>query len=160
MDALHSVLFYVLAAVALAGALTAALLPLREWRALGVLAAGAGLGGLLAVLSAGFAAVVTLVAFAACSVALAGRRYRVVWAEAAGRWEQAGALASGLLLLMLLYAAWRADYFHGAYPGGSFGTAAVGRLLLAHDGLAGDALALLAMVAVVSAGLFWRARLR
>jgi hypothetical protein len=150
----------VLAAVTLAGALAVALLPDRPRRAFGVVVAGLGLTGLLFVLSAGFAGLVTLVCFAACGLALSGPRYRVLWPGPAGRWEQAGAVASGLLLLALLYAAWRADYFHGVYPGGSFGAAAVGRFLLAHDGLAGDALALLVAVAFIGTGLFWRARLR
>jgi hypothetical protein len=135
-------------------------LPSRAQRGLGLLAAGVGVAGTLAVLSAGFAAVIVLLCFAACGAALSGTAYRVVWAGTPGRWEQAGAVACGLLLAILLYASWRTDYFAGAYPGGGFGAAAVGRLLLAHDGLAGDALALLGLVAFVAAGLFWRARLR
>ena len=85
MDALHSVLFYVLSALAIAGGLAAALLPSRAHRGLGVAAAGVGLGGLLAVLSAGFAGLVVLLCLAACVVALSGRDYRVIWAGAAGR---------------------------------------------------------------------------
>jgi hypothetical protein len=113
------------------------------------------------VLSAGFAALVVIACFAACGVALAGPRYRAVWDGRAGRWEQVAAIACGLLLVALLYASWRIDLFHGSYPGGSFGTAAVGRLLLDHDGLAGDALALLVVSAFAGAGLFAvRARLR
>jgi hypothetical protein len=112
------------------------------------------------VLSAGFAALIVLLCFGACGLALATPGYRTVWSGAAGRWEQAGAIACGVLFAILLYASWRTDYFDGSYPGGSFGAAAVGRLLLAHDGLAGDALALLALVALLAAGLFWRARIR
>src|SRR5919197_1714671 len=129
LDSLHSVLFYVLAAVTVAGALTVALLRTRAARGYGLLAVGARLGGLLAVLSAGFAAVIVLACFIACGLALAGTGYRVVWAEPSGRWEQAGAVACGLLFAILLYATWRADFFAGAYPGGAFGATAVGRLL-------------------------------
>ena len=137
-----------------------AVLPARAQRGAALLAFGAGLAGLLGVLSAGFAAVVVLVCFGACGLALAAPAYRAVWEGATGRWEQAGAVACGLLFAILLYASWRTDYFDGAYPGGSFGAAAIGGLLLARDGLAGDALALLALVAFVVAGVFWRARLR
>ena len=143
-----------------AAGLATAVLPERSQRGSGLLVAGAGLAGLLAVLSAGFAAVIVLLCFGACGLALSAPGYRAVWAGAAGRWEQAAAIACGLLFAILLYASWRIDYFDGSYSGGNFGAAAVGRLLLAHDGLAGDALALLALVAFVTAGLFWRARLR
>jgi hypothetical protein len=160
LDALHSLLFYVLSAVAIAGGLAAAILPSRAHLGLGLAVAGVGVGGLLVVLSAALAGLVLVISLAACGIALSGRGHRVLWDGPAGRWEQAGAVASGLLLLLLLYAAWRADFFSGAYPGGSVGAAAVARLLLAHDGLAGDSLALLALVASVGAGLFWRARVR
>jgi hypothetical protein len=160
LDALHSVLFYAFSAVAVAAGLATALLPSRAQRGSALIVAGAGLAGLLAVLSAGFAALVALLCFGACGLALGTPGYRVVWSGATGRWEQAGAIACGVLFAILLYASWRTDYFDGSYPGGSFGAAAVGRLLLAHDGLAGDALALVALVAFVAAGLFWRARLR
>jgi hypothetical protein len=153
-------LFYVLSAIAIAGGLAAAILPSRAYVGAALAAAGVGAGGLLAVLSAGLAGVVLLICLAACGAALSGRGHRVLWAGPAGRWEQTGAVASGALLLVLLYAAWRADFFRGAYPGGSIGAAAVARLLLAHDGLAGDSLALLALVAFLGAGLFWRARAR
>jgi hypothetical protein len=146
--------------VTLAGGLATALLPVRARRGSALAIAGVGLAGLLAVLSAGFAAVVVLLCFGACGAALSASGYRTVWSGAAGRWEQAGAIACGVLFAILLYATWRTDYFEGSYPGGSFGAAAVGRLLLARDGLAGDALALLALVSFLAAGLFWRTRLR
>ena len=143
-----------------AGGLAVAVLPTRGQRGLGLVAVGAGLAGLLVVLSAAFAGLVVLLSFGACGLALSGSSYRAIWAGAAGRWEQAGAVACGLLFAILLYASWRSDYFEGAYSGGSIGAAAIGRLLLVHDGLAGDALALLALVAFVAAGILWRARQR
>ena len=160
MDALQSALFYVLSALTVAAALGVSLAPSRGWRGTALVLVGAGLACLLALLSAAFSGLVVLICFAACGAALSGGSHRRIWAEAAGRWEQAAAVACGLLLAVLLYASWRADFFQGAYPGGSFGSAAVGRLLLARDGLAGDALALMALAAFAAAGLFWRARLR
>ena len=146
--------------VTLAAGLATALLPSRPQRGSALVVFGAGLAGLLGVLSAGFAGVVVLLCLGACGLALSAPGYRAVWSGAVGRWEQAGAIACGVLFAILLYASWRTDYFEGSYPGGSFGAAAVGNLLLAHDGLAGDALALLALVAFLAAGLFWRTRLR
>ena len=74
MDTLHSVLFYAFAAVTVGGGLVASLLGGRA-RALGVGAVAVGLAGLYADLNAGYAAIVTLVAFGASALLLLGLQY-------------------------------------------------------------------------------------
>ena len=58
----------------------------------------------------------------------------------------------------LYLAAYRSDFAHGAYFGGEFGSAALGRRLLAHDALATEAVAGLVLVALVGLGYAWRLR--
>ena len=161
---LSTLLFFICAAVAVAGAFVAALTyrdrP-RAQRALGVLAVGDGAAGMFALLSAGFAAVVELVA-AAGSALLLGLTPAAPGLQRAGPGWSAQLAAAGcaLLFAVLAFAAWRGGLASAAYPGGSLNTAAVARLLLDRDLLAGAAVGALLLVAVAGAATSWRARRR
>jgi NADH:ubiquinone oxidoreductase subunit 6 (subunit J) len=156
MDSLHAIGFYVSAALAGVGGLLLAFLR-GHWRrgaALGL--TGIGVAGIYASLSAGFAAVVVLVCYAACALLVARPDYRTVEQAVGGYWRQLGALGAALLLAALAYAAFRGDFAHATFYGGAFGSVSVGRLLFAHDGLATDAVGGLVLVALVGAALAWR----
>jgi NADH:ubiquinone oxidoreductase subunit 6 (subunit J) len=159
MDSLHAIGFYLSAAVSLGGGLLVAFLPGRGWRGLAVGISGLGVVGLYASLSAGFTGVVALVCYAGCALLLAAPQYRVVDTVVAGAWRQVGAVAAGGLFALLAYAAWRGDFAHASpFNFGAFGSAAVGRLLFAHDALATEAIGALVLVALVGATAAWRAR--
>ena len=73
MDVLLTIAFYVCAGLALAGALSSALLSgASPWRPLALLAVAVGAAGVLASLSAGFAAVVTLICLVTVAMVLSG----------------------------------------------------------------------------------------
>lgn len=157
MDALTSILLYACAAVAVAGALVAAIAP-ATLRWLGVLALAVATAAVLALLEAGFAAVVFLVCGAACAHLL--RRLtapaEVVAARGDGLLRQAGGIASAVLFAVLAYAAFRGSFAFGHYPGGGFNSAALGRLLLDHDVLAGVAAGGLLLAGIAGAAASWR----
>jgi hypothetical protein len=159
LDTLHSALFYAFAAVTVGGGLVASLLSGRA-RPLGVGAVAIGLFGLYADLSAGFAAIVTLVALVASALLLLGLRppARSVAEEPAGIGQQVGAALAGAVLIVLLYLAFRGRYFAGATFTGEFNTAALGRLLIGRDALAVEAIAAALLVAGAASGLAGRAR--
>ena len=159
MDSLHAIGFYVSAGVSLGGGLLVAFLPGRTSRGLAVAIAGSGVVGLYASLSAGFAGVVALVCYAGCALLLAAPQYRVMDTMVAGAWRQVGAVAAAGLFAALAYAAWRGDFAPASpFNFGAIGSAAVGRLLFAHDALALEAIAALVLVALVGATAAWRAR--
>lgn len=157
MDALTSILFYFCAAGAMAGALAAATVPGVAARGYGLLLFALGVAGLLAVLSAGFAALVCLVAFAACALLLGSRRGSLAVEPPARLIYHLGAAAAALLLAGLLYVGWRADFAVGSYPGGWFGSAAVGRLFFGRDALALEAIGAILLVGLAGAGQGFRA---
>ena len=72
----------------------------------------------------------------------------------------AGALGAAGLLAILAYAALRGDFAHATFNGGTFGAAAVGRLIFAHDALAAEAVAALVLAALAGATAAWRVRER
>lgn len=152
MDALTSILYYACAAVAVAGALAAAVLPGAAARGYGLLAFAIGTAGLLATLSAGFAAVCALVAFGACALLLGARTLPLTREPRPGLAVQLGGVTAALLLAALLYTGWRADFATGSYPGGAFGSAALGRLFFGRDAVAVEAVGGLLLVALVVAG--------
>ena len=71
-----------------------------------------------------------------------------------------GGLGAALVFLSLAYAAYRGAFAHVQFNGGALGTAAVGRLLLAHDAFATEAIAVAVVIALVVLTLLWRARER
>ena len=160
MDSLHAIGFYASSAVALAGALAVAFLSTRGSRALALLIAGVGVAGVDASLSAGFAAAIVLLSFAGAGMLLARSDYRAVdWVVASG-WRQLGSVSAAVLFVALAYAAYRGAFVHVTFNGGELGTAAVGRLLLAHDALATEAVGALVLVALVALTVAWRLRER
>jgi len=158
MDSPHAIGFFVSSAIALGGAAFVALLPGRELRSLALLVAGLGVAGVDVSLSAGFAAAVVLVTFAGCAAMLARPDYRTFNWVAGGPWRQLGALGAALMFAVLAYAAYRGGFAHVQFNGGWLGTAAVGRLLLARDTFATEAVAALVLVALVVLTLMWRSR--
>jgi NADH:ubiquinone oxidoreductase subunit 6 (subunit J) len=160
MDSLHAIGFYVSAAVSVAGGLSVAFLGSRPRRGLALAVVAIGVAGIYLSLSAGFAALVALVCYGSCALLLAGSAYRAVEPLAGSRWRQAGALGAAALMLLVAYAAYRADFVSAAYFGGWFGSAALGRSLFAHDALATEAVAALILVALAGGAVAWRARER
>jgi NADH:ubiquinone oxidoreductase subunit 6 (subunit J) len=160
MDSLHAVGFYASSAVALAGALLVAVLPGRGTRALALLAAGVGVAGIDASLSAGFTAAVVLLTFAGCAALLARHDYRSFDFTGGLLWRQLGAIGAAMLLVALAYAAYRGNFAHVTFNGGPLGTAAVGRLLFARDAVATEAVGVLVLIALVCLTVVWRLRER
>ncbi len=158
MDSLHAIGFYVSAAISVGGGLLVAFLPGRGWRGLALGVAGLGIAGLYAALSADFAGLVALISYAGCALLIAAPRYRIVDSPVGLVWRQAGAVGAAGLFVVLAYAAFRGDFVSATYRGGEFGTAAVGRLLFAHDALATEAVGALVLVALVGATAAWRMR--
>jgi NADH:ubiquinone oxidoreductase subunit 6 (subunit J) len=158
MDSPHAIGFFLSAAVSVAGGLSVAFLRGRSRRGLSLVAVSIGVAGTYVSLSAGFAAIVALVCYGACALILAGSGYRVVEAAVGAGWRQVGAVGAAALLAVLAYAAYRGDFALNVYFGGPYGSAALGKLLFAHDALAVEAIAALVLVALVGAALAWRAR--
>ena len=160
MDSLHAIGFYVSSGVSLAGGLGVALLPFRDQRGASMAVAGIGLAGIYLSLSAGFAAGVALVCYVGCAALLASAQYRTLESVASVLGRQLGALGAAALLALLVYSAWRGDFVHGAFFGGAFGAASVGRVLFAHDALATEAVAAVVLVGLAGAVAAWRLRER
>ena len=158
MDSLHAIGFYVSAAVSLGGGFLVAFLPGRGARGVALAAAGVGVAGLYLSLSAGFSALVALICFAGCALLLRAPAYRVMEITVSGVWRQLGAVAAGGLLAVLCYAAWRGNFVHATFYGGSINSASIGRLLFARDALATEAVGALILVALVGATAAWRLR--
>ena len=160
MDSLHAIGFYVSSGVLLIGGLGVALLPGRDVRGASLAVVGVALAGLYVSLSAGFAALVTLICYLTCAALVAGPRYRAVEVVVGPLWRQLGAIAAGGLLLVLLYAVFRGDFVSAKFFGGVFGASAIGRLLFAHDAVATEAVAVLVLASLVGATAAWRIRER
>ncbi|HYM67416.1 MAG TPA: hypothetical protein VEW68_09010 [Patescibacteria group bacterium] len=160
MDSLHAIGFYVSATLSLGGALSVAFLPARTHRGLAMAAAGLGIAGLCASLSAGFAGLVVLVCYGAIALLIGGGRYAAIASGVRELWRQLGAVGAAALLGVLAYAAYRGDFIQATFTGGAFGAAAVGRALFARDALSSDAVGLLVLVALVGATAAWRRRER
>ena len=156
MDSLHAIGFYASSALALAGGLLVVLAGGRGLRSVALLVAGAGVAGVYASLSAGFAALVVLGSFAASALLLARPDYRAVVGGAHDLWRQLAAVGVAVLLAALAYAAFRGDFAHVAFNGGFFGSAAVGRLLLVHDALASEAIGAFVLAVLIGLTLAWR----
>ena len=160
MDSLHAIGFYVSAAISVGGGLLVAFLPGRGARGLAVAVSGLGIAGLYASLSADFAGLVALVCYAGCALLIAAPRHRVVDSPVGFAWRQAGAVAAAGLFALLAYAAFRGDFVEATFRGGEIGSAAIGRVLFAHDALATAAVGALVFVALIGATAAWRVRER
>ena len=160
MDSLHAIGFYVSSGVSLAGGLGAALLPGRGLRGASVGVLGIGLAGVYLALSAGLAAIVVLVCYVGCAALFASPQYRPLETVVGAAWRQAGAIAAAGLLALLAYSAFRGDFVHASFYGGTFGAANLGRVFFAHDALAIEAVAVLVFAALAGAGAAWYSRER
>jgi NADH:ubiquinone oxidoreductase subunit 6 (subunit J) len=158
MDSLHAIGFYVSSGVSLAGGLGVALLPSRGQRGLSLGVLGLGLAGIYLTLSAGLAAVVALACYLGCATMVASPQYRRLETVVGGAWRQVGAIAAGGLLAILAYSAFRGDFVHASFYGGTFGVANLGRVLFAHDALATEAVAAIVFAALAGGAAAWRAR--
>ncbi|HKW70677.1 MAG TPA: hypothetical protein VJP81_08865 [Candidatus Dormibacteraeota bacterium] len=160
MDSLHAIGFYVSSGISLAGGLGAALLPSRGPRAAALGITGVGLAGIYTALSAGFAAAVALLCYGGAAWLFANPRNRPLEDVQHPNWRQVGSIGAGTLLALLAYSAFRGDFSPATFYGGAFDVAAVGRLILAHDAIATEAVAVLVLVALVGATAMWRVRER
>ena len=158
MDSLHTIGFFLSAALSVVGGLSVAFLSDRPRRGLALAVVAIGVSGIYLSLSAGFAALIALVCFGGCALVLAGSTYRIVEPAVSSRWRQAGAIGAAGLMALLAYSAFRGNFGERLYFGGPFGSAALGRLLFAHDALATLAVAALVLVALAGATLAWRVR--
>jgi NADH:ubiquinone oxidoreductase subunit 6 (subunit J) len=158
MDSLHMIGFYVSAGLSITGALVVAVPPGRGARGAALGLTGVGLAGIYLFLSAGFAAVAALLCYAGCAWLVAGPSYKGLDYVVRPVWRQLAALAAAGLLAALVYSAFRGDFVHTTFYGGWFNSAAVGRLLFAHDALATEAVGALIVVALVGATVAWRGR--
>ena len=156
MDTLHASGFYTSAALSIIGGLAVAILDDRGRRAAALAVAGIGVAGIYLSLSAGFAALVTLVCFAAAAALLARPDYRASLQPDRHTARQLAAAGAALAFAGLAYAAFKGNFVHGAFFGGLFNTAAVGRLLLGRDALAVEAVAMIAAISLTGAAIAWR----
>jgi NADH:ubiquinone oxidoreductase subunit 6 (subunit J) len=157
MDSPHAIGFYASSLLALGAGVVVVLAPGRGLRSLALLVSGVGVAGVDLALSAGFAALVVLLSFAGSALLLARPDYRAVTGTTRAIWRQIGAVSAAVLLAALVYAAFRGAFAHVTFNGGFFGSAAVGRLLFAHDTLATEAIGALVLAALVGLTLAWRA---
>ena len=144
MDLVLTIVFFICAILAVAGALGASLGPTASWRLLGLLAVAAGTAGVLASLWAGFAAVIALVCLGASAVLIGGTDAAAERPDASVRAAltgQVGAAAAAALLVLLLVVAVRGSFAAGVGPGGAFDASALGRLFFGRDALALEAVA-------------------
>jgi hypothetical protein len=118
------------------------------------------MAGIYLFLSAGFAAAAALVCFAGCAFLLASPQYRSVQSTVAPVWRQLGGVAAAALLVVLAYSTFAGDFVRASFYGGWLGSAVVGRLLFAHDAMATEAVAALAVIGIVGATAAWRMRER
>jgi NADH:ubiquinone oxidoreductase subunit 6 (subunit J) len=163
LDLVLTLVFYGCAIVAVGGAVATALAPAPA-RSLGPLAVAIGAAGLLASLSAGFAALVALVCLGASAVLLGGHELR---ADQAGRPAgsvraslapadlpaQLGAAAAALLVAVLLVIAFGGVFAPSGGGEGPFGASAVGRALFGRDALAAEAVGAALLVGLGAAAI-------
>ncbi len=158
MDSLHAIGFYVSAAISVIGGLLVAFLADRGRRGIALAVAGVGVTGIYASLSAGFAGLVALVCYAGCAVLLARPDYRTVEVAVSNRWRHVGAIGAAGLFAVIAYAAYRGNFFPGAFSGGPINSTALGKLLFAHDAMATEAVGTVVLVTLVGATAVWRRR--
>ena len=160
MDLVLTIVFFICAILGVAGALAASLGQSASLRLLGLLALAVGAAGTLASLSAGYAALVALVCLGASAILIGGvdpgtARNGASWSQ--GLPAQLGALASAVLLVLLVVVAVRGPFAGGGQAGNAFDAAALGRLFFGRDALAVEA-AGAALAAALAAGVVARSR--
>jgi NADH:ubiquinone oxidoreductase subunit 6 (subunit J) len=148
VDLVLTIVFFICAILAVAGALGASLAPDASWRLLGLLVMAVGTAGVLASFSAGFAAVVALVCLGASAVLVGGAsiggvagaaRLGLDVRDGVALPAQVGGVAAALLLVVLLVVAVGGTFAAGAHVGSGFDAATVGRTFFGRDALALEA---------------------
>jgi NADH-quinone oxidoreductase subunit J len=160
VDVVLTIVFFLCAILAVAGAVGAALGPAASWRLVGLLALAVGAAGVLASFSAGFAAVVALVCLGASAVLLGTADAAPVTAGLRGSAAlpaQAGAVAAALLLAILVVVALGGTFAGGAHAGPAFDAAALGRAFFGRDALALEAVGA-TLTAALAVGALARSR--
>jgi len=161
LDLVLTIVFYLGALLAVAGALVAALARRGPARLAGMLGLAVGGAVALAGLGAGFAAVTALVCLGGSALVIGGAGASL---PAAGGGDQAAQLNLGAAVL--LFAALAVVAVGGA-AAGSFATGggaagfeatAVGRLLFGRDALASEAAGAALLVALAAGAAAWRQR--
>lgn len=156
MDVVLTIVFFLCAILAVAGAVGTALGPAAPWRLLGLLALAVGAAGVLASFSAGFAALVALVCLGASAVLL-GPTDATTPRASGSLPAQVGAVAAALLLVILLVVALRGTFAGVAHAGPAFDAVALGRALFGRDALALEAVGA-ALTAALAVGALARSR--
>lgn len=154
MDLVLTIVFYLFAILAVAGALAASLVSASAWRLTGLIALAIGTAGVLVTFSAWLVALVALACLGASALLVGGGRDVRAAATGVraglltgGVATLAGAAATLVLLVLLIVVAVGGSFATG---GGSPGAAAVGRVLFTRDALAAEAVG--AAVLVATAG--------
>jgi NADH:ubiquinone oxidoreductase subunit 6 (subunit J) len=151
VDIVLTVVFFLCAILAVAGALGASLAPAASWRLPGLLALALGTAGVLAAFSASIAAVVALVSLVAAALLLcrAGAvPVRDGDLRMAARPAQVGGVASALLLAVLLAVAVGGTFAASGPAGTGFDPGALGRAFFGRDALALEAVGAMLMAAL------------
>ena len=156
MDVVLTIVFFLCAILAVAGAVGAALGPAAPWRLLGLLALAVGAAGVLASFSAGFAALIALVCLGASAVLL-GPADSAAPRGQGGLAAQIGAAAAALLLVILLVVALRGTFAGVPHAGSGFDAVALGRAFFGRDALALEAVGA-TLTAALAVGALARSR--
>jgi hypothetical protein len=160
VDVVLTIVFFLCAILAVAGAVVAAVGPVAPWRILGLLALAVGTAGVLASLSAGFAALVALVCLGASAVLLGpmdASAGAVAARSQAGLSAQVGAVAAALLLAVLLVVAFGGSFVRAGQAGPAFDAVALGRLFFGRDAVALEAVGA-TLTAALAVGALARSR--
>jgi len=99
---------------------------------------------------------VALLAYVVVALLFSRPDYRHLPLLVTSDWRQAGAVGATILLAALGYAAYTGDFARATFYGGPLNSVAVGRVLLTHDALATEAMALVALVALAGSAVLWR----
>lgn len=142
MDLVLTIVFFICAILAVAGAVGASLAASAPWRLLGLLALALGTAGVLASFSAVIAAVIALVCLVASAMLLSGAGavpVRVGDLRAAALPALLGAAAAALLLAVLLVVAVGGTFVAAGQTASGFDPGALGRAFFGRDALALEA---------------------
>lgn len=142
MDLVLTIVFFICAILAVAGAVGASLAPATSWRLLGLLVLAVGTAGVLATFSAAVAAVIALVCLGGSAVLLGGAGavpVRLGDLRAAALPAQLGAASAVLLLAVLLVVAFGGTFIAAGQTGSGFDPGALGRTFFGRDTLALEA---------------------
>jgi hypothetical protein len=160
VDLVLTIVFFICAILAVAGALSASLGPSASWRLPGLLALAVGTAGVLVSFGAGYSALIALACLGAAAILLGGTGQgpvRVSVPEGAVLPAQIGAAAAAVLLVILLVVAVGGTFATGAGALSSFDPAALGRVFFGRDAVALEAVGA-TLTAALAVGALARSR--